>query len=179
MRSVYQQGSSTLLAVAVFFTLSLFLLMGLHHQLNRAMRITQDQQFYLRAYNQAASSLNWGLSHSWPLRLLQHSSTGQRGKWHCAIQQPHGLKACIKAMITSGTFWLKGESALLKGEGSLTGHKPRKIVLYQQVIYETTHSAVMDIRKRNMPKMNEQRVMKVTNRWLDFCPEKDEEFCVD
>ncbi len=108
-RRVYQQGSCILMTVMIFFTLSLLLLTGLHRQLEYAIRITHYEQSYLQAYNQAASSLSWGITRRWPLKSLQYNKSRYYGKWTCEKQAFHGLKACIKAEAASNLLWLKGE----------------------------------------------------------------------
>ncbi|WP_339058140.1 YgdB family protein [Candidatus Regiella endosymbiont of Tuberolachnus salignus] len=157
---VYQQGSCILITVMIFFTLSLLLLTGLHRQLEYAIRITHHEQSYLQAYNQAASSLSWGITRRWPLKSLQYNKSRYYGKWTCETQAFHGLKACIKAAAASNLLWLKGEGTV--------PNQTQKIVLYQQVAPVIDPSAI-----------ELQKVVGIAQRWLDFCPERDEKFCAD
>lgn len=121
MTQVFQRGSSTLAAVMTLFSLGLFWLSAIHRQLDNIQQITGEEQRYLRAYNQAESSLNWGVSQRWALRIPWRVGSA----WHCMAHQELGLKACVKRSSLAGFFILKGESLPL---GSLP-----PLMLYQRV----------------------------------------------
>ncbi len=103
------------------FSLGLFWLSAIHRQLDNIQQITGEEQRYLRAYNQAESSLNWGVSQRWALRIPWRVGSA----WHCMAHQELGLKACVKRSSLAGFFILKGESLPL---GSLP-----PLMLYQRV----------------------------------------------
>ncbi|WP_141553641.1 DUF2509 family protein [Candidatus Regiella insecticola] len=54
-----------------------------------------------------------------------------------------------------------------RGEGAVP-NQTQKIVLYQQV------APVIDPSTIDL-----QKVVGIAQRWLDFCPERDEKFCAD
>lgn len=153
MKPNHQQGASTLAAVATLFVLGLFLLSALHRQLDNIQQITAEEQRHLRAFNQAASSLNWGLKQHWLFALPWSAGT----TWHCNEHQQYGLKACIKPASLTGFFILRGES---QSAGA-------PVMLYQRVKLHTAkeHS-------------DGYQLVKTAHGWLDFCPDKDAQFCL-
>ncbi|WP_145576243.1 YgdB family protein [Yersinia alsatica] len=153
MKPNHQQGASTLAAVATLFVLGLFLLSALHRQLDNIQQITAEEQRHLRAFNQAASSLNWGLKQHWLFALPWPAGT----TWHCNEHQQYGLKACIKPASLTGFFILRGES---QAAGA-------PVMLYQRVKLHTAkeHSGGYQL-------------VKTAHGWLDFCPDKDAQFCL-
>ncbi|OWF78829.1 YgdB family protein [Yersinia alsatica] len=153
MKPNHQQGASTLAAVATLFVLGLFLLSALHRQLDNIQQITAEEQRHLRAFNQAASSLNWGLKQHWLFALPWSAGT----TWHCNEHQQYDLKACIKPASLTGFF-------ILRGESQSTG---APLMLYQRVKLHavTEHSGGYQL-------------VKTAHGWLDFCPDKDAQFCL-
>ncbi|AHM72362.1 YgdB family protein [Yersinia hibernica] len=154
MRPDKQRGSSTLAAVATLFALGLFLLSALHRQLDNIQQITAEEQHHLRAFNQATSSLNWGMSQHW----LFSMPWGLGSTWHCHEQSPSGLRVCIKPASLTGFFILRGESQSLGGQPPL--------MLYQRVKLHSEKSG-----------KEAHQLVKVDHGWLDFCPDKEEKFC--
>ncbi|EOU3148585.1 YgdB family protein [Yersinia enterocolitica] len=155
MRLEQQRGTSTLAAIATLFALGLFLLSALHRQLDNIHKITAEEQRHLRAFNQATSSLNWGVTQNWSFSL-----PWLRGAvWHCHEQPQYGLKACIRPSSLAGFFILRGESQSF-------GTQP-PLMLYQRT-------------KLNAEQGNkgQYRLVKVAHGWLDFCPDKDAKFCL-
>ncbi|MDN0106865.1 YgdB family protein [Yersinia rochesterensis] len=155
MKCDHQRGTSTLAAVATLFSLGLFLLSALHRQLDNIQHITAEEQHHLRAFNQAASSLNWGVGQRWLFSMPWLASS----TWHCNEHLQYGLKACLKPASLPGFFILKGESQ------SSETLSPR--MLYQRVKLHSSQGA-----------RGEHRLVKVAHGWSDFCPDKDAKFCL-
>ncbi|MDN0124714.1 YgdB family protein [Yersinia aleksiciae] len=155
MKQNRQQGASTLAAVATLFALGLFLLSALHRQLDNIQQITAEDQHHLRVFNQATSSLVWGINQHWSFTLPWRAGA----VWHCSDHPQYGLKACIKPSSLTGFFILRGESQ------PLGVHPP--LMLYQRV-------------KLNTNKNNREgyQLVKAAHGWLDFCPDKDTQFCL-
>ncbi|EDR62229.1 YgdB family protein [Yersinia pestis] len=156
MTQVFQRGSSTLAAVMTLFSLGLFWLSAIHRQLDNIQQITGEEQRYLRAYNQAESSLNWGVSQRWALRIPWRVGSA----WHCMAHKELGLKACVKRSSLAGFFILKGESLPL---GSLP-----PLMLYQRVKLKAVTGS-----------SGNYQLIDTPHGWLDFCPDKDAQFCLD
>lgn len=159
MKRPYQKGTGTLISVLIIFTVGLLLLTALQRELEGAFNISGQERFYLKAYNQAASSLSWGVSKQWPLRSLSQRTSRRHQGWYCETEQINQLKSCIKPMLEIGIFLIKGESIL--------GNRSEKIILYQSA------------QTNEMPNTTEQKLVPVTGGWLDFCPVKNEKFCLD
>jgi Protein of unknown function (DUF2509) len=154
MKQHHQRGASTLAAVATLFALGLFLLSGLHRQLDNIQQITAEDRYYLRAFNQATSSLNWGLRQHWSFSMPWRAGS----TWHCNQHQQYGLKACVKPASLTGFFILRGESQPL-------GSQP-PLMLYQRVKLNTGTGHIRGY-----------QLVKAAHGWLDFCPDKDARFC--
>ncbi|WP_145490948.1 YgdB family protein [Yersinia rohdei] len=148
----HQHGGSTLVAIATLFVLGLFLLSALHRQLDNIQQITAEEQRHLRAFNQAASSLNWGIRQNWLFAM----PWSEGATWHCNHQQQYDLKACIKPASLTGFFILRGES---QSYGL-------PLMLYQRV---KLHD--------NKGHIGGYKLIKDAHGWLDFCPDKDAKFC--
>ncbi|CNI58281.1 YgdB family protein [Yersinia vastinensis] len=148
-----QQGASTLAAVATLFALGLFLLSALHRQLDNIQQITAEEQHHLRAFNQATSSLNWGIKQRWVFAMPWRAGA----TWLCNEHQQYGLKACLKPASLAGYFILRGESQAFN----------IPLILYQRV-------------KLHTEKDHEDgyQLVKAPHGWLDFCPDKDDQFCI-
>ncbi|MDN0112351.1 YgdB family protein [Yersinia mollaretii] len=155
MKQHRQQGASTLAAVATLFALGLFLLSALHRQLDNIQQITAEEQHHLRAFNQAASSLSWGINQHWTFTLPWRGGA----VWHCHDYPLYGLKACIKPAALSGFF-------ILRGESQPHGIQP-PLLLYQRVKL-----------KANKREREDHQLVKAAHGWLDFCPDKDAQFCI-
>ncbi|MCB5310075.1 YgdB family protein [Yersinia massiliensis] len=147
------RGASTLTAIAVLFALGLLLLSALHRQLDNIQQITAVDKRYLSAFNQATSSLNWGISQRWLFTLVRHTNAA----WHCQEKQLIGLKACIKPASLAGFYILRGESQSI-------GTTP-PLILYQRVKLKN---------KNNLG----YQLVKDAHGWLDFCPDKDAQYCI-
>ncbi|WP_346826051.1 YgdB family protein [Serratia inhibens] len=108
MSAVGQRGGSTLAAVMLLLVMGLMLLNAQHRQLDSALLLAADQQRYLKAYNQAASALSWGVAQSWPSKRL-----GANGWW---CQQTEELRACAKLSAQAGIVLVRGDGAMSVGE---------------------------------------------------------------
>lgn len=111
-----QQGGSTLAAVMLLLVMGLMLLTAQQRQLDSALLLAVDQQRYLRAYNQAASALSWGLAQSWPREALQAT------RWSCQQMSGEALLACARLSARTGLV-------MVRGAGDVTGAEP--LWLYQ------------------------------------------------
>ncbi|PWC26231.1 DUF2509 family protein [Brenneria nigrifluens] len=135
--------------VMLLSIVGLLLLSGLQRQLDAAIRTGSDERHYLHAFNQALSSLNWGMSLRW--------RDAEQG-WQCQALAPESLRACLKK--ASG-----GEEWLLRGEGRLPA-QPRPLALYRRVIFLT-------------PVSEDVTLQSLSQGWLDFCPDKESSRCAD
>ncbi|WP_186367516.1 YgdB family protein [Yersinia aldovae] len=155
MSQQHERGSSSLAAVVALFTLGLFVLSASQRQLDNIQKITMEEQQHLRAYQQAASSLNWGMSQHWTVTIPWPAGAA----WHCVVHRGYGLTACIKPSSLANSFILRGESLPFAGNSPL--------ILYQRVSMD----AVIE-------RKGSYQLTKVPNGWLDFCPNRDEQFCL-
>ncbi|RLM25946.1 hypothetical protein BIY29_06285 [Brenneria alni] len=135
--------------VMLIAIVGLLLMSGLQRQLDAAVRMGNDERHYLRAFNQALSSLNWAMSVRW------HDT---QGGWQCQRRATENLKACLRK-ASDGVQWL------LRGEGQIPT-QPSSLVLYQRVAFLTSAS-------------ERTRIQLVSQGWLDFCPDKDSARCAD
>ncbi|QTF10869.1 YgdB family protein [Brenneria izadpanahii] len=135
--------------VMLISIVGLLLMSGLQRQLDAAMRTGSDERHYLRAFNQALSSLNWAMSLRW-----RDAGT----HWQCRTLATEGLKACLRK-ASDDVQWL------LRGEGRLPASQ-RPLVLYRRVAALTSESQHVTLQS-------------VPHGWLDFCPDKDSELCAD
>lgn len=142
-----QSGGGALTTVMLISAVGLLLMSGLQHQLDGAARMGNDERHYLRAFNQAQSSLNWGLSLHW-----QESSDG----WQCQILAAENLTACLRRSSDAG-------QGVLRGEGRLPA-SPRPLALYQRVAALTSLSRHVTLQP-------------MAHGWLDFCPDPDDAQC--
>src|SRR5699024_7061248 len=95
-----QQGYSTLLMVMLLFTFAVIELTLLEHQLSELGRQTQIEVDFYKQYQQAASSLHWGLQQHWPQPTTD---------WFCLHAQQMGWSACLKRITSSSAqLLLKG-----------------------------------------------------------------------
>ncbi|WP_225087118.1 YgdB family protein [Pectobacterium colocasium] len=143
MKKGWQTGSGTLPMVLLIAVIGLLLMSGLQRQLDTAIQVGNDERHYLRAFNQALSSLNWGKGRRW--NALTES-------WQCQQLSEEQLVVCLRAASD-------GRQGLLRGEGTLPG-SVRPLTLYQRVSFLALSSGQNAIRP-------------VGNGWLDFCPDKD------
>lgn len=145
-----QQGGSTLAAVMLLLVMGLMLLTAQQRQVDSALLLATDQQRYLRAYNQAASALSWGLVQQWPAEYLRAS------QWHCLREQTEALLACIRRSTRTGIV-------MVRGAGEMPGAEP--MWLYQLATEVRTAGNL--------------RLKAEKGGWLDFCPEKRESDCAE
>ncbi|ACX89131.1 Protein of unknown function DUF2509 [Pectobacterium parmentieri WPP163] len=147
MKKGSQKGSGTLAMVLLIAIIGLLLMSGLQRQLDTAIQVGNDERHYLRAFNQALSSLNWARGQQW--NTITES-------WQCQQLPAEQLVVCLR-MASDGT------QGLLRGEGTLpTPTRPLK--LYQRVSLSALSSGQIAIRP-------------LGNGWLDFCPDKDVARC--
>ncbi|MEQ9946157.1 YgdB family protein [Pectobacterium aroidearum] len=142
-----QTGSGTLPMVLLIAVIGLLLMSGLQRQLDTAIQVGNDERHYLRAFNQALSSLNWGRGLRW--RALTES-------WQCQQLSAEQLVVCLHAASN-------GEQGVLRGEGILPA-SARPLRLYQRVSFLALSSGQIAIQP-------------LGNGWLDFCPDKEVTRC--
>ncbi|ASY76203.1 hypothetical protein BJJ97_09880 [Pectobacterium polaris] len=133
--------------VLLIAIIGLLLMSGLQRQLDAAIQMGNDERHYLRAFNQALSSLNWGRGQRWA--TLTES-------WQCQQLSAEQLVACLRVASD-------GEQGLLRGEGTLPA-SVRSLRLYQRVSFSAQSSGQIVIQP-------------LGNGWLDFCPDKDMTRC--
>lgn len=149
MKRAEQYGSSTLVMVMLISVIGLLLMSGLQRQLDAAIQMGNDERHYLRAFNQALSSLNWGMHLDWP--PLQDD-------WTCQTLAADTLNVCLKRASDEGL-------GLLRGEGLLPSQR-RSLFLYQRVAFSGLASERITLQI-------------VSRGWLDFCPDKQAGRCVE
>ncbi|MBK4824929.1 YgdB family protein [Pectobacterium versatile] len=147
MKKGHQEGSGTLAMVLLIAIIGLLLMSGLQRQLDTAIQVGNDERHYLRAFNQALSSLNWGRGQRW--NTLTEN-------WQCQQLSAEQLVVCLRAASD-------GEQGLLRGEGTLPA-SARPLTLYQRVSFSGLSSGQIAIQP-------------LGNGWLDFCPDKDVARC--
>ncbi|SRR5471030_1461933 len=146
-----QRGSAMILSIMMMMSLGLLVLTTLGQHLSGALRLTSNEHRYLLAWEQAESSLNWGMRQSW--------SASAGSGWQCQTNPNEltgRLRSCVRPSLREGVF-------LLKGEGEIEQSRPA-VVLFQQ----TTATGSSD----------GHFILKALNQgWLDFCPESDPAYC--
>ncbi|WP_409160654.1 YgdB family protein [Pectobacterium sp. B2J-2] len=147
MKKGLQAGSGTLAMVLLIAVIGLLLMSGLQRQLDTAIQVGNDERHYLRAFNQALSSLNWGKGLRW--NALTES-------WQCQQLSSEQLVVCLRAASDRSL-------GLLRGEGALPA-SARPLTLYQRVSLSSLPSGLIAIQP-------------LGNGWLDFCPDKDVTRC--
>ncbi|MEQ9745622.1 YgdB family protein [Pectobacterium actinidiae] len=147
MKKGHQEGSGTLAMVMLIAIIGLLLMSGLQRQLDTAIQVGNDERHYLRAFNQALSSLNWGRGQHW--NTLTEN-------WQCQQLSAEPLVVCLRAASD-------GEQGLLRGEGMFPA-STRPLRLYQRVSFSLLSSGQIAIQP-------------LGNGWLDFCPDKDVARC--
>ncbi|WP_437214388.1 YgdB family protein [Pectobacterium sp. LFLA-215] len=147
MKKGWQTGSGTLPMVLLIAVIGLLLMSGLQRQLDTAIQVGNDERHYLRAFNQALSSLNWGKGQRW--NALTES-------WQCQQLSEEQLVVCLRAASD-------GRQGLLRGEGTLPS-SVRPLTLYQRVSFLALSSGQIAIQP-------------LGNGWLDFCPDKEVTRC--
>lgn len=100
-----ERGGSTLAAVMMLLVMGLMLLNAQHRQLDSALLLATDEKRYLRAYNQAASALSWGVAQSW-----SHGQLNESGWW---CRQTTELRACAKLSSQAGIVLVRGEAPMM------------------------------------------------------------------
>ncbi|MCV9879199.1 YgdB family protein [Brenneria izbisi] len=144
-----QYGGGTLVMVMLITVIGLLLMSGLQRQLDATIQMGNDERHYLRAFNQALSSLNWGIHVVWP-RL--------QDDWSCQTLASDTLNVCLKKASDEGL-------GLLRGEGLLPSQR-RPLFLYQRVVFSGLASEQITLKA-------------VSRGWLDFCPDSEAERCAD
>ncbi|WKA63399.1 YgdB family protein [Pectobacterium aroidearum] len=147
MKQGLQKGSGTLAMVLLIAVIGLLLMSGLQRQLESAIQVGNDERHSLRAFNQALSSLNWGIGLRW--RVSTES-------WQCQQLSAEQLVVCLRAASD-------GEQGVLRGEGTLPA-STRTLKLYQRVSFLALSSGQIAIQP-------------LANGWLDFCPDKEVTRC--
>ncbi|UUE44136.1 YgdB family protein [Pectobacterium aroidearum] len=147
MKQGLQKGSGTLAMVLLIAAIGLLLMSGLQRQLESAIQVGNDERHYLRAFNQALSSLNWGIGLRW--RVSTES-------WQCQQLSAEQLVVCLRAASD-------GKQGVLRGEGTLPA-STRTLKLYQRVSFLALSSGQIAIQP-------------LANGWLDFCPDKEVTRC--
>lgn len=145
-----QRGGSTLAAVMLLLVMGLMLLTAQQRQLDGALLLAVDQQRYLRAYNQAASALSWGLAQPWPRESLQAT------RWSCQQMSGEAMLACARLSARTGLV-------MVRGAGDIEGAEP--LWLYQLATQNGGAGG--------------NRLKAQKGGWLDFCPEKRESDCAE
>lgn len=147
MKQGLQKGSGTLAMVLLIAVIGLLLMSGLQRQFESAIQVGNDERHYLRAFNQALSSLNWGIGLRW--RVSTES-------WQCQQLSAEQLVVCLRAASD-------GKQGVLRGEGTLPA-STRTLKLYQRVSFLALSSGQIAIQP-------------LANGWLDFCPDKEVTRC--
>lgn len=150
-----QRGYSMVTLVMVLLSISTLLLTSMSKRLESSLRFNLDERRYLRAYNQAASALTWGLKQRWDLPDIH---------WQCQRSSLLELEACIKT-VGQGKL-------LLKGEGKLKENEP-PLKLFQL-------ADLADEVKPNNKNLFRYKLAVIAHHsgWLDFCPTKEETDCL-
>ncbi|MEK9498380.1 YgdB family protein [Photorhabdus sp. P32] len=143
----YQQGNVLLISVLILLAVSLMMLKALHHHLDNALIMMVDERRYLKVFQQAESSLAWGIAQSWPL------DSNKTEEWYCQQQQEFHLTSCLKRH-SSHFFLLKGMADVASGQS---------VGLYQWM--------------KLFSAGGRDSLIPVESGWLDFCPEVDVGFC--
>lgn len=104
-----QQGFSTIAMVMMLMLFGMLMLNGLSGQLTTQVKIYGDERRYLKAYNQALSSLAWGFSLQW---------SAPKDRWQCQRLASEGLSACLRSTDDHGVL-VRGSGALGFGEPDL------------------------------------------------------------
>lgn len=102
-----QRGYSTIAMVMLLMLFGTLMLKGLNGQLTTQVKMYADERRYLLAYQQAVSSLSWGLVQIW---------NDIHTDWQCRYHAQSQLKACVRR--------LNDTHVLLRGEGSFGQSQP-------------------------------------------------------
>ena len=144
-----------ILSIMVMMGLGMIALNSLQQQLSAGLALTSHQHRYAIAWENAASSLSWGISERWKL-------TAQT-KWQCqaltsGILAVGSGRTCVRPSLREDVFVVRGEGRVSEGGEPVT--------IYQQVSaqIQTDGSLIF---------------FPLRQGWLDFCPEADEQFCDD
>lgn len=151
----HQQGSAMILSIMVMMGLGMIALNSLQQQLSAGLALTSHQHRYAIAWENAASSLSWGVSEPWKL-------TAQT-KWQCqtltvGIMTAGSGRTCVRPSLREDVFVVRGE-----GRSSEEGEP---VILYQQVSAQKQADGLLIF-------------SPLRQGWLDFCPLADELFCDD
>lgn len=156
VETISERGSALILTIMLMMTLSLFALQQLAQPLGTALAQFRSEQHYLQAWEQAVSSLNWGLSTTWAQPVEQ--------QWQCLQlsisasaadqQQKQTLNVCLQSIHSR---------YLLRAAGKIKPASP-VVYLYQWVDASDLGDGVI-------------KLSPVKGGWLDFCPLKDGSGC--
>lgn len=145
-----QQGFSTISMVMLLMLFGMLMLKGLNGQLTTQVKIYGDERRYLRAHNQAVSSVAWALSQRWAL---------QKNQWQCQINASDGLSACVQEM-SDGRI-------LIRGAGKLSSSEP-DLVLFQLSERRDSQGDEGD---------GSSKLSSIAYGSIDFCPLKQPAEC--
>ncbi|MWN06367.1 DUF2509 family protein [Gilliamella sp. Pas-s95] len=85
-----QSGFSTIMMVIIFMVVGLVLLIGFNLLICSWQKAIIMESRYYQQFNQANSSLTWGITQNWP---------APKAHWHCLTEPTYQLKACIKKSL--------------------------------------------------------------------------------
>lgn len=148
-----QRGSAMILSILVMMGLGLIALNSLQQQLSAGLALTSNQHRYVIARENAASALAWGIRQSW--------KDSSEPLWQCR-DMPAGLivsgsgRTCTRPSLRQDIFLVRGEGRIAEGN--------EPVMQYQQV----------SIKKQTGGNLI---FSPLTQGWLDFCPEADEQIC--
>jgi len=148
-----QQGSAMILSIMVLMGLGLIALNSLQQQLSAGLALTSNQHRYVIAWENATSSLSFGISQSWKI-------SGDTN-WQCQIVAPNIIatgsgRTCLRPSLREDIFVVSGEGRLSQSD--------EPVMLYQQVSMQKQADGYLVL-------------SPLKQGWLDFCPEADELFC--
>ncbi|WP_159565801.1 YgdB family protein [Budvicia diplopodorum] len=138
-----QRGYSTIAMVMLLMLFGTLMLKGLNAQLTTQVKIYGDERRYLRAYNQALSSIDWALSQRWNARSDQ---------WLCRVSDRDELSACVREMEDS--------TILIRGAGQLNYGEPN-LALFQLSVRRDSQQGEDD---------GASALKRVAHGYIDFCP---------
>ncbi len=145
-----QQGYSLIAMVMLLQITGLLLLISLDQRLSEQLYLYSDERVFLRAKNQALSSLSWGLVQSWPK---------PSNNWRCLQNNHHQLYACLKLSSQDNKALLVGYSQTSSDEDPIR-------------FYHWVHLPIAWQNKESI------FLIKHARGWLDFCPESSESICI-
>lgn len=152
--SSHERGSAMILSIVMMMSLGLLVLTTLGQHLSGALLITAHEHRYFLEWEQAESSLNWGMQQSWAIPSGNGWQCQQRNLSAASLGQP--LNSCMRPSLREGIFLLKGEGPRI-GDGA-------PLTLYQQATAITISGG-------------RYVLAALKQGYLDFCPESDATYC--